>query len=195
VAGAEPSGGGFIVATERECIRASRVVNAAGLFADDVSRAFGGEPFRIWACRGDYAQLTAAAAARFGMPIYPLPEKSGHGLGVHFTPTTDGSVLLGPTSRYQDSKTDYESGRPPLEEFLAAARLLVPSLTLDQLREGGSGLRAKLHPPEERFADFMIRVDPRQPALVHAAGIDSPGLTSCLAIGKMVADLASEAPA
>ena len=183
----------FIVDTGRERIRAGIVVNAAGLFADDVSRVFGGEEFRIWACRGDYAELTGAAAARFPVPIYPMPEPSGHGLGVHFTPTTGGTVLLGPTSRYQESKTDYESGRPPLETFLDAARRLVPSLELRDLRDGGSGIRAKLHPEHESYADFMIRADARQPRLIHAAGIDSPGLTSCLAIGRMVAEIVTQA--
>lgn len=190
---AAADGDGFVADTGREQIRASVMVNAAGLYADDVSRLVGGETFRIWACRGDYAELTGAAAARVTMPIYPMPEKSGHGLGVHITPTTGGTVLLGPTSRYQESKTDYESGRPPLEAFLEAARRLVPDLELHQLRDGGSGIRAKLHSPHEHFADFMIRADTTHPRLIHAAGIDSPGLTSCLAIGNMVADLVTQA--
>jgi L-2-hydroxyglutarate oxidase LhgO len=154
---------------------------------------FEGEDFRIWACRGDYAELSPRLAAKFTIPVYPLPERSGHGLGVHFTPTMAGTVMLGPTSRYQESKTDYESNRPALTEFLAAAQRLVPAIALGDLRDGPSGLRAKLHPPHERFADFMIRRDARVPRLVHAAGIDSPGLTSCLAIGAMVADLVSGA--
>lgn len=181
---------GLTIDTGREQIRARAVVNAAGLFADDVSRTMGGEHFRIWACRGDYAELTGTAAKRFAIPVYPMPEKSGHGLGVHLTPTTGGTVLLGPTSRYQDSRSDYESGRPSLQTFLDAARRLVPDLSLADLRDGGSGIRAKLHPEHERFADFMIRADVAQPRLIHAAGIDSPGLTSCLAIGQMVASLA-----
>jgi L-2-hydroxyglutarate oxidase LhgO len=121
-----------------------------------------------------------------------MPEPSGHGLGVHVTPSTDGSLRLGPTARYQASKRDYESGRPSLEWFLDAGRRLVPSLTMGDLREGGSGLRAKLHPEHESFADFMIRGDAREPRLVHAAGIDSPGLTSCLSVGRMAAALAAE---
>lgn len=188
-AGVTPAADGFIVDTDRERIHARTVVNAAGLFADDVSAMFGGEPFRIWGCRGDYAELIGSEAKRFSIPIYPMPETSGHGLGVHLTPTTGGAVLLGPTSRYQDSKTDYESNRPPLSAFLDAARRLVPSLSLAHLRDGGSGIRAKLHPAHEQFADFMIRADTRVPRLIHAAGIDSPGLTSCLAIGKMVSEI------
>ena len=188
----ESGADGWTVRTGRETIHAAVLVNAAGLFADDVSRAAGGEDFRIWACRGDYAALTPRAAARFSIPIYPMPETSGHGLGVHFTPAPDGSVMLGPTSRYQESKSDYETGRPALSHFLDAARRLVPSLELADLRDGGSGIRAKLHPEHESFSDFMIRADARRPRLIHAAGIDSPGLTSCLAIGKMVAELVKE---
>jgi L-2-hydroxyglutarate oxidase LhgO len=183
---------GYTIDTERERIAAGVVVNAAGLFADEVSSTLGGETFRIWACRGDYAEMRGPQVARFAMPVYPMPEPSGHGLGVHVTPSTDGSLRLGPTARYQESKRDYESGRPSLEWFLEAGRRLVPSLTMGDLREGGSGLRAKLHPEHESFADFMIRGDAREPRLVHAAGIDSPGLTSCLSVGRMAAALAAE---
>ena len=57
---------------------------------------------------------------------------------------------------------------------------------------GGSGIRAKLHPPSESFADFMIRRDRANPSVIQAAGIDSPGLTSCLAVGRMVSEIAAE---
>jgi L-2-hydroxyglutarate oxidase LhgO len=190
--GADRHADGMVLATERESILARVVVNAAGLYADEVSRMLGGEMFTIYPCRGEYAEFTPAKRSLVNALVYPLPHASGHGLGVHLVRTTGGQVWLGPTIKYQQRKDDYESDREPLESFAEAARRLIDGVTIDDLRLSGSGIRAKLHPPSESFADFMIRRDRENTSVVQASGMDSPGLTSCLAVGNLVSGIVAD---
>jgi L-2-hydroxyglutarate oxidase LhgO len=114
-------------------------------------------------------------------------------LGVHFTKTLWGTVLLGPTATYVDAKDNYERGRLAIREFAESAKALLPEVEERDLQLGYSGLRPKLVPPGgQGIADFVITRDAAAPQAIHLVGIESPGLTAAPAIAEHVLQLVAE---
>jgi glycerol-3-phosphate dehydrogenase len=191
VIGADIRDGLAVIRTQREEFGARLVINAAGLYSDQVARMFGFDQHTIYPCRGEYAELPPSRSKIVNQLIYPLPLASGHGLGVHFTKNTAGTLLIGPNSRYVEGKENYENDRQDLSAFYESAVKMVPSLRREDLRPGYTGLRPRLQSEHEHgFVDFVIERDPQWPFVIHLIGIESPGLTSCLSIGESVAKMA-----
>jgi glycerol-3-phosphate dehydrogenase len=169
------SGGG-------EMIEARRVVNAAGLYADDVSAAFDAEEFRIIPRKGEEFLLDRNAAAFPAHVIFPVPAKNSKGVLV--IPTVEGTMMVGPTA--EDIREKEDTGTTPenLDRVFAMAARMIPSISKRDIITSFAGLRATL--PGD---DFYIDLSQKAPGLVQAAGIQSPGLTAAPAIAEHVRDL------
>jgi glycerol-3-phosphate dehydrogenase len=178
----------------REEISARCVVNAAGLFADEVAAMIGNRSWRIYPVRGEYCEVRGPRAALINSLVYPLPHADGLSLGVHFTKTMWGTLLLGPTARYVSAKNDYERDRLPTAEFARGAQGILPEIQESDLQLAYSGLRPKLVPPGSKgAADFVIERDAAVARMIQLVGIESPGLTAAPSIAERVAELIGEA--
>jgi glycerol-3-phosphate dehydrogenase len=176
-----------------ETIEARCVINAAGLYADEVAALMGNNSWKIYPVRGEYCEVRGARASLINDLVYPLPHSDGLSLGVHFTKTLWGTFLLGPTATYVDSKENYEKNRLPIADFAESAKTLLPEIEESDLQIGYSGLRPKLVPPTGHgIADFVIERDPVMPQAIQLVGIESPGLTAAPSIAEHVAGLVGE---
>jgi len=177
----------------RETIDARCVVNCAGLYSDDVAAMLGNKSYRIYPNRGEYCEVVKNKSDLVRELVYPVPHDAGSTLGTHLTKTVWGTVLVGPTSDYIQDKTDYESNRHPVEEFVRRAKPMLPMLQAEDLRLAYSGIRAKLLPPGVGgTSDFIITHDPEVRRAIQLIGIESPGLTSSLAIAEYVRPMVAE---
>jgi glycerol-3-phosphate dehydrogenase len=158
------------------------VINAAGLYADEVSRLFGAEGFQIVPRKGEEFLLDRNARGLPQRVIFPVPGPQSKGILV--IPTVEGTCMVGPTAQEIDDKEDTTTSRENFETIFASARRLVPALSERDIINSFAGLR-----PTLKGQDFLIAVSERVPGLVQVAGIQSPGLTAAPAIAEHVKDL------
>jgi L-2-hydroxyglutarate oxidase LhgO len=175
---------------ECETVETRCVVNAAGLYADEVASMLGPRPWTIHPVRGEYCEVVGPHAGLVRNLVYPLPHEDGLSLGLHFTKTLWGTLLLGPTATHVDGKENYERNRMSISEFAADVKTMVPEIEESDLRLAYTGLRPKLVPPGGHgIADFVIEPDREVPRVIQLIGIESPGLTAAPAIAEHVTRL------
>jgi L-2-hydroxyglutarate oxidase LhgO len=173
-------------------LEAKNVINAAGLGAVPLAKNWAGLPDdcipRQWFARGVY--FSYSGRTPFRTLIYPVPEPGG--LGIHLTLDLAGQARFGPDVEWIE-KEDYTVEPSRQEGFARGIRQWWPGLDPTRLQPAYAGIRPKLIGPDGGFADFRIDGPETHglPGLVNLFGIESPGLTSCLAIAERVKALLS----
>ncbi len=170
-----------------------RVVNSAGLDADDVAQMAGmdvdKESYALSYCKGSYF---AASGLNISRPIYPVVEKDSVSLGIHVTPDLAARLRLGPDAEYlQSREKNYRVNQEKKESFFASVNRFLEGLDPSCLSADTAGIRPKLQKPGGPEKDFVI-VDEKEKGLegfINLIGIESPGLTASPAIAKMVKKL------
>ena len=172
------------------------VVNAAGLYADDVMHKAGVRPdFQITPRRGEYCVLDRAEVSMNNV-LFPVPTKAGKGILV--TTTLHGNIIVGPNATSLEDKEDRAVTAQGLAEVCAGGQKLIPALALRQVIATFAGNRATGNarcedPLVDYHSDFLIEVPEQAQGLVNLGGIESPGLTSAPAIALRVVALLREA--
>ena len=190
VLGGQPTAGGLELRIDsggEHTLKAARVINAAGHGAADIASRISGFPAEqiptVYSVSGHYFEHRGPLP--FSRLIYPLPGESG--LGIHATIDLAGQGRFGPDAEYCDA-VDYGFDESRKPQFTRSIRTWYPQLDESRLRPGFVGVRPKLQGRGEPFGDFRISGPEKHgvDGLINLFGIDSPGLTSCLALAEMV---------
>jgi L-2-hydroxyglutarate oxidase LhgO len=187
----EQAQGGFMISTvniqgEQFDFTSEIVVNASGLYADEIARMIGKEYTQHY-CKGDYFSIENAKSGIVRRLVYPVPEKNHVGLGVHLTLDLGGRMKLGPDATYVERVEDYKVDAQKKDRFFESAVKFLPFIRKEDIVPDMSGIRPKLQGPNDAFRDFVISED--LPGFINLVGIESPGLTAAPAISRYVKNI------
>ena len=170
----------FTLHSEDGTVFAKYVVNAAGVFGDEIAKLIGDDSISITPRKGEYMLCDKTVGTLANHTIFQCPSKMGKGVLV--TPTVDGNLLIGPSALDIEDKTDVSTTSAALSDILAAAKKSVPCLTTREVITSFAGLRA--HCDKD---DFIIEPSKKNERFFNVAGIESPGLSAAPAIAQYVA--------
>lgn len=173
---------GFALYTNQGKLETKCVVNAAGVYADKIHNMVSEKKLHIVPRAGEYCLMDKGTGSHVSRTIFTLPGKFGKGILV--TPTIHGNLLIGPTAVDIEDKEGTNTTREGLRQVMEKAAVSVKNLPVSQIITSFAGLRA--HAVQD---DFIIGEAEDAEGFIDCAGIESPGLTSCPAIGEMTAEL------
>ena len=177
--------GGYRICTQDTMYETKVIVNAAGVYADVFHNMVSEKKIHITARKGEYFLLDKTAGGHVSHTVFTLPGKFGKGVLV--TPTVHGNLLVGPTAMDIEEKEGTDTTAQGMEEIRKKAQRSVKEIPFRQVITGFAGLRA-----HEEGHEFIIKEVEDAPGFIDCAGIESPGLTSAPAIGRMAAELAKK---
>jgi L-2-hydroxyglutarate oxidase LhgO len=167
------------------------VINASGLNADVISSMVGivEKKYKLYYWKGEYFGVGNGKNKLINHLIYPVPNKNATGLGIHATIDLSGGMKLGPNAIYLDNKNiEYSINKNHRKDFFMSASSFLPFLKEEDLHPDQAGIRPKLQQPGDTARDFIITEEMTKgfPKFINLLGMESPGLTACIAIGGYV---------
>ncbi|KAI9696844.1 MAG: hypothetical protein M1836_005206 [Candelina mexicana] len=180
---------------DESSITTEKLINSAGLYAVGISNMIlPKHRHRIpYYCKGSYYSYSASTQKPSTL-VYPAPQPGLGGLGTHLTLDMSGAMRFGPDVEWVDSPTDLAVNESQLSDAIEAISTYLPSVKRDAIGLDYAGIRPKLakggaQAREKGFSDFIIQKEEGFEGFVNLLGIESPGLTSSLAIAEMVEGL------
>lgn len=174
--------GMFTLSNGETTVNAKYIINAAGVYCDEIAALIGDNSIHTTPRKGEYMLCDKSIGGLAKHTIFQCPSKMGKGILV--TPTVDGNLLIGPSALDIEDKDDVSTTASTLAEILEIAKKSVPVLNTREVITSFAGLRA--HCDKD---DFIIEKSEKNGQFYNVAGIESPGLSSAPAIAKYVAEL------
>ncbi len=181
VVGIEQNKDGFVVKSETDSYIGKVVINAAGLYSDEIAKMIEPIDWSLTPRKGEYYVLDHYKLGLVNHTIFPLPSEKGKGVLVSLT--SSNNYIVGPSSEPIPDKDDVSTDGPTLASIRAQATDLVPSIPFNQVIRVFSGVR-----PTPSTHDFIIGPSKSNDHFINVAGIESPGLVSSPAIAEYVVD-------
>lgn len=175
----------YVLQTNKGDIETKIVINAAGVFGDDLNNMVSEKKYHIIPRRGEYCLFDKSVGNTVSRTLFQLPTKMGKGVLV--TPTVDGNLIIGPSANDMENKEDVSTTREIMESILEKSKMSIKEVPMRQIITSFAGLRA-----HEVDGDFIIGEAEDAKNFINVIGIESPGLTSAPAIGEMVRDIIVE---